>query len=299
MRPDVTEWFTRRTTAAADWPLRRLMALKAETSTTVAVVLPARNEAATVGRIVESVRRVLVERTRLVDELLVVDSASTDATASLAADAGAQLVRLDVPGKGRALQAGVAATTADIVCFIDADLTDFTSSFVTGLVGPLLADPQLHLVKATYDRPGPDGAPAGGGRVTELVARPLINAHWPQLVGFVQPLGGEYAARRGLLESLPFPVGYGVELAILIDSLSAVGLDGLAQVDLARRKHRHQGNVKLGQMAAAIVRVAERRLGVAQPALAELVQWERSGSGYRPVLTDVSEPELPALASLR
>ena len=294
--PDVDHWFSRRTSTASAWPLARLLEVKRETGTTACVVLPARNEERTIGRILEAIGRRLPA---LVDELVVVDSASSDATADVAEQAGARVVRLDQPGKGRALQAGVCATTADLVCFIDADLTDFSCSFVTGLLGPLLSDPSVHLVKATYDRPGPDGSPAGGGRVTELVARPLLNAHWPQLAGFVQPLGGEYAARRSLLEALPFPVGYGVELAILVDALGLVGLDGLAQVDLARRKHRHQGNAKLGQMAAAILRVAERRLGVDQPVRAELVQWERGSAGYRPVVTDVSEPELPPLRSLR
>jgi glucosyl-3-phosphoglycerate synthase len=296
MRADVIEWLDRRTTRAKDWPLARLLEAKADASTTTAVVLPARNEERTVDRIVSTIRRRLPA---LVDELVVVDSASTDDTAAIAREAGARVVRLDEPGKGRALQAGVRATTADLICFIDADLTDFSCSFVTGLLGPLLSDDGVELVKATYDRPGPDGSPAGGGRVTELVARPLINAHWPQLVGFVQPLGGEYAARRTLLEQLPFPVGYGVELAILVDSLALVGLSGLAQVDLAHRKHRHQGNLKLGQMAASILRVAERRLGSEQPPSAELVQWERGLGGYRPVVSDVSEPELPPLGSLR
>lgn len=296
MHPDVEPWFSRRTTSSADWPLARALTDKQGASTTCAVVLPAHNEERTVGRIVTAIRRSLVERHPLVDELVVVDSASTDDTAAVAGSAGAQVIRVSEPGKGRALQRGVAATTADLVCFIDADLSDFTPTFVTALLGPLLADPTVHLVKATYDRPGSDGSLAGGGRVTELVARPLINAHWPQLAGFVQPLGGEYAARRALLESLPFPVGYGVELALLVDALGAAGLDGLAQVDLARRKHRHQGNAKLGQMAAAILRVAARRTDADVSEHAELVQWVRDVNGYRPVVTDVSEPELPSLA---
>lgn len=295
MHPDVEPWFSRRTTTAADWPLARALSDKREASTTCAVVLPAHNEERTVGRIVTAIRRSLLERHALVDELVVVDSASTDGTAAVAEAAGARVIRVDAPGKGRALQRGVASTRAELVCFIDADLSDFTPTFITALLGPLLADPSVHLVKATYDRPGSDGSLAGGGRVTELVARPLINAHWPQLAGFVQPLGGEYAARRALLETLPFPVGYGVELALLVDALRAVGLEGLAQVDLARRKHRHQGNAKLGQMAAAILRVAARRSGVSVPAEAELVQWVRGVGGYRPVVSDVSEPELPPL----
>jgi glucosyl-3-phosphoglycerate synthase len=137
----------------------------------------------------------------------------------------------------------LAATTGDILVFIDSDLRDFTTSFVTGLLGPLLTDRSVQLVKATYDRPLTQGrtvVPAGGGRVTELVARPMINLHWPELAGFVQPLSGEYAARRPLLEQLPFPTGYGVEIGMLVDALRLVGLPALAQVDLSRRKHRNQ-----------------------------------------------------------
>ena len=126
-----------------------------------------------------------------------------------------------MPGKGEVLWRSLLATSGDIVCFVDADLRDFSADFVSGIVGPLLTDPDVQLVKAMYDRPLETGADAAGqgGRVTELVARPLLNLHWPQLAGFVQPLGGEYAARRSLLERLPFPVGYGVELGLLVDAL--------------------------------------------------------------------------------
>jgi glucosyl-3-phosphoglycerate synthase len=304
VHPDAQAWFSRRTSRAADWPVGQL--LDARGDTTVSVVLPALDEAATVGRIVERIRRDLVERHPLVDELVVVDSGSTDATVSVAAAAGASVVRReDVladlaprPGKGEVLWRSLAATTGDVVVFVDSDLSDFTSRFVTGLLGPLLTDASVQFVKATYDRPLGDHAPTGGGRVTELVARPLLALHWPALTGFVQPLGGEYAARRSLLERLPFPCGYGVEFGLLVDTLRLVGLDAMAQVDLARRKHRNSDLHKLGRMAVEILQVAEARLGrdVGSPVV--LSQFVRSGDDYRIVDTDMTELERPPIITL-
>jgi glucosyl-3-phosphoglycerate synthase len=311
VEPHVQDWFDRRLSHATDWPVTSLLAAKS--AQTVAVVLPALNEEATVGGIVERIRRDLVVRHRVVDELVVMDSGSTDATASVAAAAGACVVRRDevlaefppVDGKGEVLWRSLAATSSDVLVFIDSDLRDFSTSFVTGLLGPLLTDPTVQFVKATYDRPTSDGVtPAGGGRVTELVARPLINMYWPDLAGFIQPLGGEYAARRWLLEQLPFPTGYGVEFGLLVDTLALVGLDAMAQVDLVRRKHRNQSVTKLGRMAAEIMQVAfdrlerEGRLKTSAPPSTLLTQYERAGAAYRIVITDVTERERPPLASL-
>ncbi len=241
MLEEVERWLTRRSWSSADRPLDRLLdARTAEPHrTSVSVVLPALNEEATVGAIVATIRRELMEKVRLVDELVVIDSGSTDATAAVAREAGARVVHRDailpripaVPGKGEVLWRSLLVTSGEIVCFVDADLKDFSADFVSGTVGPLLTDPAVHFVKAMYDRPLGDTT-GQGGRVTELVARPLLNLHWPQLAGFVQPLGGEYAVRRSLLERLPFPVGYGVELGLLVDALHTVGLDALGQVDV-------------------------------------------------------------------
>ncbi|MFI2610656.1 glucosyl-3-phosphoglycerate synthase [Kitasatospora sp. NPDC018619] len=269
--PQAASWLRRRSWSAADRPVRTLLAAKERTGRTVSVVLPALDEEATVGDIVRTVRRELMDRLPLVDELVVVDSGSTDATAAVAAGAGARVEHRDlilprlpaVPGKGEVLWRSLLVTRGDIVCFVDADLREFDPAFVSGIVGPLLTDESIQLVKAMYDRPlESDGAvlPAGGGRVTELVARPLLNLHWPELAGFVQPLGGEYAARRSLLERLPFPTGYGVELGLLVDALELVGLDALAQVDVGVRHHRHQDGQALGRMAATIYRTALERL---------------------------------------
>jgi glucosyl-3-phosphoglycerate synthase len=284
--------------------------LDAKGATRVSVVLPALNEAATVGRIVARIRRDLVDRVGLVDELVVMDSGSQDDTIAIARDAGATVVRReDVlghlpvrPGKGEVLWRSLAATTGDVVVFVDSDIRDFSAAFVTGPLGPLLTDQTVQFVKATYDRPLTTGeveVAAGGGRVTELVARPLIALHWPELSGFVQPLSGEYAGRRALLESLPFPCGYGVEFGLLVDVYRAVGLDAMAQVDLSRRKHRNSDLHKLGQMATEIMQVAEARLGrsVADPV--EITQYVRAGADYRMVDTDMTELERPPMSTLR
>lgn len=295
-------WFARRTSRAQDWPLTRLLDAKGDT--TVSVVLPALNEAATVGRIVQRIRPLPV-----VDEVVVMDSGSTDDTIAVAAAAGARVLRReDVlpqltprPGKGEVLWRSLAATSGDVVCFVDSDLRDFSPSFVTGLLGPLLTDKSVQFVKATYDRALRSGEvelPTGGGRVTELVARPLLALHWPALSGFVQPLGGEYAARRELLEQLPFPCGYGVEFGLLVDTYARVGLDAMAQVDLSKRKHRNADLHKLGQMAVEILQVAQARLGSAVPVPVELTQFVRDGSGYRLVTTDMTEHERPPIVTV-
>jgi glucosyl-3-phosphoglycerate synthase len=317
VRDDVAAWFAARTTTADRWPLERLMALKG--STRVSVVLPALDEEATVGRIVESVHTSLGDGAppgrRLVDELVVVDSGSADRTAEVARAAGARVVHRDeilpdlpaVHGKGEAMWRSLAATDGDVVVFVDADLQSFTPSYVTGLLGPLLSDQQVQLVKAVYERPLVEGSAvvsAGGGRVTELVARPLLNLLWPQLAGVVQPLAGEYAARRSLLERLPFPCGYGVELALLVDTLDLVGLDGLAQVDLGVRVHRHHDERRLGLMAAEIMRTAFDRLARRGdlPDLgvlgASLTQFDRGPSGFSSTTHDVVGLERPPMATV-
>ncbi|WP_327309377.1 glucosyl-3-phosphoglycerate synthase [Streptomyces sp. NBC_01298] len=339
MLEEVERWLADRSWSAADRPLGQLLSAKRAAGTTVSVVLPALNEEATVGEIVEVIRRDLIEGlpVPLVDELVVIDSGSTDRTAEVAAKAGARVVHRDevlpripaLPGKGEVLWRSLLATTGDIVCFVDADLRDFSSAFVSGIVGPLLTEPDVRFVKAMYDRPlGPElGGPelggqepgglasarahgqepgglasarahGQGGRVTELVARPLLNLHWPQLAGFVQPLGGEYAVRRELLERLPFPVGYGVELGLLVDALHTAGLDALAQVDVGVRLHRHQDGQALGRMAAAIYRTAQVRLSRGHLVRPELTQFERGPQGFVPHTYTVDTEERPPMRDI-
>lgn len=255
-----------------DWDRDELLAGKQDRGISVSLVLPARNEAATVGDIVARVRAELVEEVPIVDEIVVIDSDSSDATAAVAGDAGAAVhaagtVRPDLghgQGKGEAIWKSLFVTDSDVLVFMDADLTEWDTHFVTGLLGPLLTSDDVHLVKGFYDRPlaadaGDEEAASEGGRVTELVARPLLNLHWPELAGIVQPLAGEWAARRTLLESLTVPTGYAVDLAALVDAFEMLGGDAIAQVDLGRRKHGHQPIRDLGAMALQIIAFAEAR----------------------------------------
>jgi glucosyl-3-phosphoglycerate synthase len=302
---EVERWLRTRSWSVTDRPLHRILAAKQRTGQSVSVVLPALNEEETVGDIVSVIRHDLVRQVPLVDEIVVVDSGSTDRTSQVAAAAGATVVHRDeilprlpaLPGKGEVLWRSLLVTTGDIVCFIDADLKEFSSDFVSGIVGPLLTDPEVDLVKGMYDRPL-GGAAGQGGRVTELMARPLLNMHWPQLAGFVQPLGGEYAARRSLLEQLPFPVGYGVELGMLVDALHLVGLDALAQVDVGVRKHRHQDGQALGRMSAAIYRTAQLRLARGHMIRPALTQFERGETGFEPRTYSVDTEERPPMREI-
>ena len=203
----------------------------------VAVVLPARNEAETVGPIVHAIRRDLSD---LVDEIVVVDDSSVDGTGEVAAAAGAKVVGSPGgPGKGQAMRAGLEATSADIVAYCDADLYEFESHFIARLVEPLLQRPEVQFVKAVYRRPLGDREDEGG-RVTELVARPLLSLLFPELEHVVQPLGGEYAARRQVFESVPFDDGYGVDVGLVIDVAERFGVSSIAQVDLGVRLHRNR-----------------------------------------------------------
>lgn len=303
-------WFGRRTSRWQDWPTRRLLELKQQRGSRISVVIPARNEARTVADVAGAISRSLVEQMPLVDELVVIDSDSDDDTAEVAAGAGAVVYRArDVapalgsfPGKGEALWKSLLVTKGDLLVFIDADLTLWGPHFVTGLLGPMLGDDQVRLVKGFYTRvrTESDGSTSTeGGRVTELVARPLISLWWPELAGVVQPLAGEWAARRSLMESLSIPVGYGVELATLMDTVARHGLDAVAQVDLGTRAHRHQANHDLALMAAELLVVAERRRpGGPLPAQAQLQQFERAAGELRRVSRPVPVHERPPTGSL-
>ncbi|MEU9886215.1 glucosyl-3-phosphoglycerate synthase [Sphaerisporangium sp. NPDC051011] len=313
MLPEVEVWLRERTSAAVDWPVAGLLAAKRRggARTTISVVLPARNEAETVGEIVAAIRRDLQESVPLVDELIVIDSRSTDDTAASAVRAGAKVFAQDeilpalgpMDGKGDVLWKSLAVTSGDLLVFVDADLREFRTSFVTGLLGPLLADPAVVYVKGCYDRPLRE-AQGAGGRVTELVARPMLNLHWPLLAGFVQPLAGEYAGRREALERVPFTTGYGVELGLLIDLLEREGLGALAQVDLGRRVHSHQPTDALGVMAGQIMHTAWSRLErqakiipLHDPATA-LTQFRRGDAGHVPAVRDVSVGERPPMLTV-
>lgn len=265
--PGVAEWFRRRTSRATEYDAADLAARRAAQSVSVSCVLPARNEAATVAGVVEAAASL---RPALIDDILVVDAGSTDQTAAAASRAGARVV-LDASlppgppcvGKGDALWRSLGAVDTDLVVFVDTDIRNPSPLFFTGLLGPLLCDDDVQFVKAFYDRPiEVDGvlAAAGGGRVTELAARPLLNLHWPHLAGLAQPLSGEYAGRRTALEQVPFFTGYGVEFGLVVDLAETFGTDAIAQVDLGRRVHRNQPLEALSRMALGIHLVAQQRL---------------------------------------
>jgi glucosyl-3-phosphoglycerate synthase len=305
-------WFAARTTAATDWPVEELIIRKTSRPARISVVIPARNEEATIGAIVRRIRADLIDASGLVDELLVIDSDSTDATAQVARRNGAQVwaaaeIRPEFGayyGKGEAVWKSLFVATGDILVFLDGDLTEWGSHFVAGLVGPLLAEERVQLVKGFYDRQfaGDNGDAAEarpqGGRVTELVARPLLNLKWPELAAVVQPIGGEWGVRRELLESLSIPVGYGLEMAVLLDTWQHYGLEALAQVDLGTRRHRHQSVHDLGVMAAEIQHVALLRLHADPAAHAVLHQFDRAVEGGW-VARPVPVQERPPVTSVR
>lgn len=313
MPADVERWFAARTYRGADYAAERLVDAKA--GRRLSLVLPAHNEEATVGVMVAALRERLVEQVPLLDELVVIDSDSTDGTVRVAADAGAVvhsqadiLPELgDRSGKGEALWKSLAVTTGDLVGFLDSDLYDFDPQLVVGLFGPLLTT-DLAFVKGCYERPlAVVGGvlPGGGGRVTELVARPLLALYWPELTGFVQPLAGEYAGRREVLESVPFAGGYGVEIGLLIDLLAAYGLDAMGQVDLSVRKHRNAPDLALARMAMQIQRTVHERVvrrgpdDVADAVGEEFLQYARSAAGgFERIVTRIGYAERPPMASI-
>jgi len=309
MRGD--EWLAERTYHHSAFDPADLVARKG--GQTVSVVLPALNEARTVGAVVAAF--VPLVSSGLVDELVVVDPGSTDGTDAAARDAGATVVyeadllpsQGRVPGKGEAMWKSLAATTGDLVAWVDADVEGAGPEFVYGLLGPLLTDPAVQYVKGFYDRPLAERdrlRPTGGGRVTELVARPWLSMFWPDLSYVVQPLAGEQAGRRAHLEAVPFAAHYGVEIGLLIDTYAAYGMAGLAQVDLDRRVHRNQSVEKLGRMAFviqhAILRrlVAEGRATFADEPGRTLRQFRNVGRDYRERTYDLPLLDRPPLRTV-
>jgi glucosyl-3-phosphoglycerate synthase len=264
-RPLLAGWLSRRSYDARS-TLADILAIKDQT---ISLVLPTRNVASSLGHLLETLAP--ARESGLLDEILVVDAASTDATGRIAATHGVSLLQESAVmpefgpalGKGDALWRGLSATRGELVVFLDTDTANFSARFLVDLVAPLLGDPTVHLVKGAFRRPfraGEESTPDGGGRVTELLARPLLNLHLPELAGFLQPLAGEVAARRDLLDTLAFPVGYGVEIAILIDAYRTVGLDGLAQAQLGIRENAHQALGDLSAMAYQVLVAAQRRI---------------------------------------
>ena len=265
----VATWAERRRYDADDFPLANLVEAKGASSVTV--IVPTKQCGATIGGVLRHTIGPLASA-GVVDDVIVVDAASTDGTAAIAQSCGARVLQEDdllaeygpALGKGDAMWRALQATEEQIVCFLDGDTADPDPRHLRGLLGPLLTDPSVALVKGAFDRPlrvGETEMPHEGGRVTELMARPLLNLHEPRLAGFTQPLAGEFAGRRSLLESIPFATGYGVEIGVLIDALRACGLDALAECRLGTRRNRHQPLRALGEMSYAVLAAVENRLG--------------------------------------
>ena len=269
----VDKWFVENTFTSAEFAdLAALVAQKEKQGLRISVALPTLNEEETLGRVIQAIRSRLMERIPLVDELVVIDSDSTDRTREIARKLGVpvhihqELLPEVGPGrgKGEALWKSLAVTTGDLVVWVDTDVSQFHPKFVYGLIGPLLLRPEIAFVKAFYRRPlnvGGELQATGGGRVTELAARPILNLFFPELSGIIQPLSGEQAGRRSLLERLPFFDLYGVETGLLIDVLRMAGLKAIAQVDMKQRIHRNQSLLNLSKTSFEILQVAMKRLG--------------------------------------
>lgn len=306
-RPGDT-WLANRSWNRPSWTIAELEAAKA--GRTISVVLPALNEEETIESVIESISP-LVDG--LVDELIVLDSGSTDDTEIRAVAAGARVVTREQalpevpirPGKGEALWRSLAATCGDIVVFVDSDLINPHPMFVPWLVGPLLTGDGVHLVKSFYRRPLNVGEAAagdtGGGRVTELVARPLLAALRPELGSMLQPLGGEYAATRELLTSVPFAPGYGVEIGLLVDTFDRLGLDAIAQVNLGVRAHRNRPLAELGAMSRQVIATLLSRCGIPDSGvgLTQFVADGPDGYGYSQHTSPVSLADRPPMQAIR
>ena len=296
--------------------LDRLVAVKQEKGLTISLCLPTLNEEKTIAKEIIILRSELMTRHRLIDEIVVVDSGSTDRTGEVAEAFGAAFYRADeiLPdlekrrGKGENLWKALYITRGDIICYLDADIKNIHHRFAYGLIGPLVLDEQIKYAKAFYDRPIAIGKnvvrPTGGGRVTELVIRPLFSLFFPELTQILQPLSGEYAACREILEQIPFPIGYGIETSMILDIWQRWGLDVMCQVDLEKRVHRNQDTKALGKMAFVIIQTFLRRLGrldrlaLNTEMFNQMIQYRLVGDEYAPDLFTYDGHERPPMIQI-
>ncbi|PWY88954.1 hypothetical protein BO70DRAFT_417845 [Aspergillus heteromorphus CBS 117.55] len=267
----LSNWLQRNRFSHDDFPLEDLSAAVREQHLHITVIIPGKEVASTVGGVIQQAVQPLIDA-RIVRNVYVIDAASKDGTATAATSAGAQVLqRAGIApelgcsqGKGDALWRGLLATDGDIVAFLDGDTKDPVPAHLLGILGPLIMFDHIQMVRSCYDRPFQthtgDILPHEGGRVTEILARPVLNLHWPDLAGFRQPLAGEFAARRSLLNQLSFPVGYGVEIGTLIDAYLLVGLHALAEVDVGQRQNAHKALRDLTTMAYTVLATAEQRI---------------------------------------
>ena len=253
------------------WNIKWLVEEKERQGLSISLCLPTLNEEKTIGQEIVILKAELADRYPLLDEIAVIDSGSNDRTLEIASSFGADVYNAseclpeygNYRGKGENLWKALYLLSGDIIVYVDTDIKNIHPRFVYGLVGPLIKSPDIHYVKAFYDRPlaySEGLRPTGGGRVTEILIRPLFSLFFPELAGILQPLSGEYAGRRSILEQIPYPVGYGVETAMLIDIYERLGLSAFAQTDLDRRIHRNQETIALGRMAFGVLRTFMSRL---------------------------------------
>ena len=312
----VDTWFVENTFSSAEFAdLGRLVDAKQRQGLRISVGLPTLNEEATVAKVIRVIRSRLMERFPLVDELVVIDSDSADRTREIARAEGVPvhihqqtLPELGAyPGKGEAMWKSLHVLTGDLIVWIDTDVTNIHPKFVYGILGPLLLRPEIAFVKAFYRRPlnvGGELQATGGGRVTELAARPLLNLFFPELSGMVQPLAGEQGGRRALLERLPFFTGYGVETGLLIDTLERAGLGAIAQVDMKQRIHRNQSLMALSKMAFEILQVAVKRAAGGQgerlldEANSTMKLISAESAGFHLELQDITTVERPPMITI-
>lgn len=312
----VDRWFAENTFHSDEFSdLQNLVHLKEDTGLTISVALPSLNEEETVGDIIYSIQRTLMEQFPLVDELVLVDSNSKDRTREIAADFGIPVyIHQELlpqygarHGKGEALWKSLYVTEGDLIIWVDTDIKNFHPRFVYGLVGPLLQREKLMLVKGFYRRPLRTSTglqPGRGGRVTELTARPLLNLFYPELSGIIQPLSGEYGGRREALEQMVFTSGYGVETSLLIEAFERFTLKAIAQVDLVERIHRNQGLTDLSKMAFAIIQTVfsklEKRYGRAMlqdiNRTMKIVRYEKGL--YKLEVEEIAEFERPPMIEI-
>jgi len=312
----LNEWIKKNTFHHGEfWDLKQLIEAKEKQGLTISLCLPTLNEEKTIGKEIIIFKSELMDRYPLLDEIAVIDSGSTDKTCEIASAFGADVYLSSeiLPGqgtkkgKGENLWKAVYQLKGDIICYVDADIANIHPRFAYGLIAPLIYNPEMKYVKAFYDRPlafSQGVRPSGGGRVTEILVRPLFSLFFPELTGLIQPLSGEYAVRREVLEAIPFPIGYGVETSHIIDVYDKWGLGAFAQTDLDQRVHRNQATRDLGKMAFGILRAFLRRteeLGVLKelPELPSILrQFQAHSEAYEQVEHEIFDEDRPPMISL-
>lgn len=297
------------------WDILKLVEAKEKKGLKISLCIPTLNEEKTIGKEIVIFKSELMDRYPLIDEFAVIDSGSKDRTQEVAAAYGADVYYSGdiLPsqgfkrGKGENLWKAIYQLSGDIIVYVDADIKNIHPRFVTGLVGPLIHHDSIHYVKAFYDRPlafSQGIRPSGGGRVTEILVRPLFSLFFPELTALIQPLSGEYAVRREVLEQIPFPIGYGVETSHILDVYTKYGLGAFGQTDLDQRVHRNQTTLDLGKMSFGILQSFLRRIesfGLVEklPEMSNIFrQFQAEGNRYEQVLKEIIEEERPPMISI-